>query len=176
MEHDSSFNKQLRKKYHLELKFKKIKVLENNINEKNEKICDGDKENNTIQKATRRTKQKNRKYREHSSRLDELKNLKADLKNKIEALRQTISHIEEVKNEVKFKIKELKKKIESIPKENSFDFTKYVSKQKEDDEIDLSLFIELAEKKQDYIQLNTSKHFAKTYGEIEGWFFYKWLL
>ena len=43
------------------------------------------------------------------------------------------------------KINELKKKIKKKPKENPFDFTEYVKKQKEDDEIDLGLFLELAE-------------------------------
>ena len=54
-------------------------------------------------------------------------------------------HIEEVKEHVKLKIKELKKKIKIIQTENPFDFREYVEKQKEDDEIDLGLFLDLAE-------------------------------
>ena len=39
----------------------------------------------------------------------------------------------------------MNKQIENIPKDNPFDFTDIVKKQKEDDEIDLGLFLELAE-------------------------------
>ena len=77
--------------------------------------------------------------------VNNLKNSKPDQKNKIEALRQITSHIQEVKDVVKLTIKQLKTKIKQIPKENPFDFTDYVKKQKEDDEIDLGLFLELAE-------------------------------
>ena len=49
------------------------------------------------------------------------------------------------KEQVKLKIKELKKKIKNTPKENPFEFTEYVEKQKQDNEIDLGLFLELAE-------------------------------
>ena len=65
---------------------------------------------------------------------------KTDLKNKIETLKQIISHIERAKEGVKLKIKQFKKKIKNIPKENPFDFTDYVEKQKEENEIDLGLF------------------------------------
>ena len=75
-------------------------------------------------------------------RLIELKNSKADLRNKIDALNQIISHIEDVKEQVKLKIKQLKNKIKNLPKENPFDFTDIV---RENDEIDLGLFLELAE-------------------------------
>ena len=70
---------------------------------------------------------------------------KTDQKNKIEALKQIISHIEEVKEVVTIKIKQLKKKIKNLPVENPFDFTEYLEKQKEENEIDLGLFLELAE-------------------------------
>ena len=73
------------------------------------------------------------------------KNSKLDLKNKINALNQIISHVEDVKEEVELKIKQLKNKIKNLPKENPFDFTDIVEKQKEDNEIDLGLFLELAE-------------------------------
>ena len=78
-------------------------------------------------------------------RLIEIKNSKLDLKNEIDVLNQIISHIEDVKEEVKLKIKQLKNKIKNIPKENPFDFTDIVELQKEDNEIDLGLFLELAE-------------------------------
>ena len=78
-------------------------------------------------------------------RINKLNISKTDLKNKIEALKQIISHIEEVKEETKLKIKQLKKKIKNPPVENPFDFTECVEKQKEEKEIDLGLFLELAE-------------------------------
>ena len=74
-----------------------------------------------------------------------MRNLKTDPKNRIEALNQIISRIEEVKDEVKHENKELKKKIKNLPGENPFDFPENVEKQKEDNEIDLGLFLELAE-------------------------------
>ena len=77
-------------------------------------------------------------------RLIEIKNSKLDLKNKINALNQIISHIEDVKEEVKLKIKQLKNKIKNLPKENLFDFTDTVEKQKKNEK-DLGLFLELAE-------------------------------
>ena len=90
-------------------------------------------------------------------RVVELKNSKTEIGNKIDALKQILLHIEEVKKDgVKFKFKELKKN-KNIPKANPFDFTEFVEKRREDNEIDLGLFLELAEKKQDYIQSSTSK-------------------
>ena len=78
-------------------------------------------------------------------RINKVNISKTDLKIKIEALKQIISHIEEVKDGVKLKIKQLKKKIKILPVENPFDFTEYLEKQKEENEIDLGLFLELAE-------------------------------
>ena len=75
-------------------------------------------------------------------RLIELKKSKIELKNKTDALNQIISHVEDVKEEIKLKIKQLKNKIKNLLKENPFDFTDIA---KEDDEIDLGLFLELAE-------------------------------
>ena len=53
--------------------------------------------------------------------------------------------MEKLKDEVKLKIKQLKNKFKNLPKENPFDFTEYNNKQKEENEIDLGLFLELAE-------------------------------
>ena len=78
-------------------------------------------------------------------RVNKLNISKSDLKNKIEALKQIISHIEEVKDQIEIKIKQLKKKIEILPVENPFDFTEYIEKEKEENDIDLGLFFELAE-------------------------------
>ena len=81
MEHDSSLNKQLRnEKTAGAVVNKKIKMLEIDINANSKEMYDVDQEIDTIQKTIRRTKQKNRKYRELSSRLIELKNLKPMLK------------------------------------------------------------------------------------------------
>ena len=48
-----------------------------------------------------------------------------------------ISHIEAAKDLVKLKIDELKKKIENFISENPFDFTEYVGRKREENEIDL---------------------------------------
>ena len=146
MEHESSFNKQLRKEITARAVMnKEIKMLEADIDENNKKIDDADMEIKRIKKTVSKRKQKNRNYADLSLRLIELKNSKTDLRNKIDALNQIISHIEEVKEEVKLKIKQLKNKIKNLPKENPFDFTDNVKKQKEYNEIDLGLFFELAE-------------------------------
>ena len=146
MEHDSSFNNQKRKEVTAGTVMKKaIKRLNTDKDENNKKIYDVHKEINTIQKAIRRRKQKHKHHRELSLRANEFNNLKTEKSNKMEALRQIISHIEEVKNEVKHKIEELKKKNKNIPQENPFDFIEYFDKRKEDNEIYLGLFLELAD-------------------------------
>ena len=53
--------------------------------------------------------------------------------------------MEKLKDGIKLKIKQLKNKIKNLPKENPFDITDIVEKQKEENEIDLGLFLELAE-------------------------------
>ena len=62
-----------------------------------------------------------------------------------DALKQVISHIEEAKDQVKLKIKELERRIQNFPIENPFDFTECLEMQKEENEIDLGLFFQLAE-------------------------------
>ena len=72
MEHDYSFNKQLRKQITARAEInKKIKTLEADIDEKNKKQNDVDKEINRIQKALSRRKQKNQDYREFYLRLSD---------------------------------------------------------------------------------------------------------
>ena len=71
--------------------------------------------------------------------------MKIELQDKVEALKKIILHIEEVKDQVKQKIEQLKKKIKNIPKKNPFDLTDNVKNQNEGDEIDLGLFLDLAE-------------------------------
>ena len=111
MEHDSSFNKRLRKEITTRAEMnKKTKLLEVDIDEKNRKIYDVDEEINTIKKAISKRRHKDRKNREILSRLNELKKLKTDFRNEIDALNQITSHIEELKDEPKIEIKRLKKK------------------------------------------------------------------
>ena len=146
MEQYSSFNKQLRREITARAVMnKKIKMLKSDIDENNKKIFDVDREIKRIKKLIPKRKQKNRNYTDLSLRLIELKKTKTDLRNKIDVLNQMISHIEDLKEEVKLKIKQLKNKIKNLPKENPFDFKDIVEKQKEEIEIDLGLFLELAE-------------------------------
>ena len=122
-----------------------IKMLEVAIDGNNKKNNDVDKEINRIQKATRRRTQKDRKNQDLLLKLSMLNNSKSDLKIKIDVVKQIISHIEEVKDEVKLKTKELEKKFNNNPKENPFDITEYVEKQKEENEIDLGMSLQIAE-------------------------------
>ena len=146
MEHESSFSKQLRKEITAKAVMnKEIKSLQENIDINIEEIYNVDKEIKRIKKLILKRKKKNRTYTDLSLRINKLNISKTDLKNKIEALKQIISHIEQAKEEVKLKIKQLKIKIKKLPIENPFDFTEYVKEQEEDKEIDLGLFLELAE-------------------------------
>ena len=120
-------------------------MLKSYIDGNNKKIYDIDKKIQRVKKLIRKRMQKNRNYIDLSLRFIKIKNSKLDLKNEIDALNQIISHIEAVKEKVKLKIKQLKNKIKNLPKENPFDFTEYVNEQKEENEIDLGLFLELAE-------------------------------
>ena len=146
MEHYSSFNKQIRKEITTRAVMnKEIETLKGDIDKNIEEICNTDMEIKRIKKVILKRKKKNRTYTDLSLRIIKLNISKTDLKNKIEALKQIISHVEDAKGGVKLKIKELKKKIKNIPEQNPFDFTDIVQKQKEDNEIDLGLFLELAE-------------------------------
>ena len=146
MEHDSSFNNELRKEITARAVMnKEIKSLQENIDNNIEEIYNVDMEIKRIKKIILKRKKKSRSYTDLSLRVNKLNNTKSDLKNKIEALKQIISHIEEVKEGVKLKIKQLKTKIKKLPVENPFDFSEYIEKQKEENEIDLGLFLELAE-------------------------------
>ena len=146
MEHKSSFNKELRKEITARAVMnREIKTFQENIDKNNEEIYNVDMEIKRIKKIILKRKKKNRNYIDLSLRLIELKNSKTDLKNKIDVLNQIISRVEDMKEEVKLKIKQLKNKIKKLPKENPFDFTDIVEKQKDENEIDLGLFLELAE-------------------------------
>ena len=85
MEHDSSYNKRLRKEVR-EVMNKKSRMLQADRNKNNEKLDDIPREINRIKKAIRRRIQKNQDYRELSLRLNELQNLKTEIRKKIEAL------------------------------------------------------------------------------------------
>ena len=75
----------------------------------------------------------------------ELKKLKTEIINYIDALRQLISHIEESKNQGKFENDESKAQIKNLPSENPIGFTEYLGRQKEENESYLGLFFELPE-------------------------------
>ena len=146
MEHDSSYNKQLRKEITARAVMNnEIKSLQEIIDMNIGEIYNVDMEIKRIKKLILEREKKNRSYTDLFLRINKLNISKIDLKNKIEALKQIISHIEEGKNRVKSKIKQLKKKIRILPVENPFDFTEYVENQKEEIEVDLGLFLELAE-------------------------------
>ena len=148
MEHNSSFNKQLRREITARAVMnKEIKSLQENLDIIIGEIHNVDMEIKRIKKVILERKKRNRTYTDLSLGVNKLNTSKTDLRNKIEALKQMISHIEEVKDGIKRKIKQLKKKIKnsSLPVENPFDFTEYVKKKKEENEIDLGLFLELAE-------------------------------
>ena len=87
MGHDSSFNKQLR----IEIKAravmnKKIGTLQADIDEINLKNHDVVKEIITIQRAIRKRKQKDGKHHDLFLRVTRLKNLRTEIRNKIDAL------------------------------------------------------------------------------------------
>ena len=124
-----------------------FKLLVADIDENNNKIYDVDIEIKRNQKNLYLKQRKNRNYTDFSLRLFELKNSKTVLRNKIDALKQIFSHIEEARQQIKLKIKHLKNKTKNIPEEKPFEFTDFVKKQKEGDEIDLGLFLGLAEEK-----------------------------
>ena len=146
MEQDSSFNNQLRREITARAVMnKKIKMLKFDIDGNNKKIYEVDKEIKRVKKLKRKRKQKNRNYIDLSLRFLKKTFSKLDLKNEINALNQIISHIEDAKEEVELKIKQIKNRIKNLPKENPFDFTDSVEEQTEENEIDLGLFLELAE-------------------------------
>ena len=106
MEHNSSFNKQLRKGITAKAVMnKEIKTLQGNIDINNEEIYNVNMEIKRIKKLILKRKKKNRSYTDLCLRVNKLNISKTDLKNKIEALKQIISHIEEAKEGVKLKIK-----------------------------------------------------------------------
>ena len=100
----------------------------------------------------------NRNYSGLLLRVNELNNSKTEVRNKLDALKQIISQIRKAKGQVKFKIKELKRKIENLPRGNPFDFTEYVEKQKEENDIALGLFFDVVEENKiihNQVPLNT---------------------
>ena len=101
---------------------------------------------NGINQTKRRRRIKIRQNPKLSLRLSELKELKTDFRDNIDALKQIVLHIEESKVQVKLENKQLKRKIKIFPGKNPFDFAKCLEMQKEENEIDLSFFPELAEK------------------------------
>ena len=146
MEHDSSFNRQLEKGITARPVInRKIRMFQDDIDKNNGIIDEISREINRIKKAIRSRRKKNQEYRERFLRLNELKNLEAEIRHKIKALKQIHSHIEYLKDQVIIKMKRIKKKSKNLSIEKPFDFTEQVGKQKEENEIDLNLFFELAE-------------------------------
>ena len=86
-------------------------------------------------------------------------------------LKQIIFHIEEAKDQVQLNFKEVKRKNKRLPSENLFHFTEFLEKQKVENEVDLGLVLEIAEKKQIFIQSNSSKLSRWRYEKNEKWFF-----
>ena len=86
-------------------------------------------------------------------------------------MKEIFSHIEEVKEKVKLKIKQLEKKIKQIPKENPFDFTDYNEKQKEENEIDLGLILELAEEDKIIYNQTPVNTLIEDMEKLKNWFF-----
>ena len=141
MEHNSSYLKQLRKKLGVRTVLnKKIRNLKGGIVKNIEKFDDLPGEINEIKKTIRRRRQKDREHRENALRVDELKNLKTEIRNTIDPLKQRISHIEGANDQVKHEIEQLKRKIKNLPSQCPFDFTEYFEMQKEENEVDLGLF------------------------------------
>ena len=85
---------------------------------------------NRINKTIRTRRPKGQENRNSSLRLNELKNLKADIRDKIDVLKEIISHMEEAKDQVILKIKQLKRKIKNNPSKNPFVFKEYLEMQK----------------------------------------------
>ena len=77
-------------------------------------------------------------------RVDELGNLKTEIRNTVKASQQIISHIEEEKYQVRLEIKHFKRKIEILQSENPFNFTD-IEMQREENEIGLGSFFEESE-------------------------------
>ena len=72
----------------------------------------------------------------------ELKNLKTEFRNNLDAFNQIISPIEEAKDQNKLKNEEIKRRTEKFRSKNPLDFTEYLEMQKEGNEIDLGLVFE----------------------------------
>ena len=146
MEHDSSKNKRLRKEITARVVVnEKVIIKKFNIEKNIEEIHDGDVEIKNISEIIRKINRKNKNYSALSLRLNELNKSKTEIRKNEDALKRTISHIEEANDLVKLEIIELKRRIRNLPSENMFDFTDYVEKQNEDNEIDLDLLLVLAE-------------------------------
>ena len=127
-------------------------MLPADIDKNIEKIDEISREINKIKNTIRKKRHKDPKHRELSLRANELMNSKTGIRNTRDAFKQIVSHIEEAKDQVKLETKQLKK-MKNLPRENPFDFTEYAELQKEENEIDLALFFELAEENKIYKQV-----------------------
>ena len=64
----------------------------------------------------------------------------------MERLKQTTLEIEKLNETKKLKIKEITKKNINIPQDNPFGFLEYLERQRQENGVDLGLFLELAQK------------------------------
>ena len=85
-------------------------MLEADRNKNDEKIDEIDREIKRIKKTIRTRRQKNREHRGLSLRVIQLRNLKTEIRNNVDALKKLISLNEEAKDIVKHKMKELERK------------------------------------------------------------------
>ena len=107
-------------------------MLETDIEKNDEKIHEKTREINRIKKTIFTRRQNARDHRQHSLRLFELKNVKTEIRNIMNSLKQMISRIEVVEEQVEQEIRELNGKNKILPTGNPFDFTEYLEKQKEE--------------------------------------------
>ena len=93
MEHDSSYEKRLRKEITVSaVKNQDIRISKAEVNKNDEKIDEMTQEINRIKTAICRKRQKHQHHRELSLRLIKLNFSKLNTKNKIDALKQTLTH------------------------------------------------------------------------------------
>ena len=76
----------------------KIRLLEADIDKNDEKIDEISRETNRIKEVLRRRRQKDRKHRELSVEVNELKNSKTGIRIDLEAFKQIISLVKKAKD------------------------------------------------------------------------------
>ena len=82
--------------------------------------------------------------------------------------------MEELNKTIKLKVKKLAKKIKNLPKKIPFGFKDYLEKQREQNEIDLCLFLEPHEERKIVYDQIPKKRANRRYGIFEKWLYYEW--